>query len=67
MNEWRNLMQRKIDFNKAMSLIVDTYQHHTGKDKLDMKDIDDLTECIRHELYYKNNIITKEEYEKLAK
>ena len=67
MNEWRALMQKKIEFNKAMNVIVDTYQHHTAKDKLDMKDIDDLVSCIRIELYRKNGIITEKEYEALNK
>ena len=65
MNEWRKLMQQRIDFSKAMGVIVDTYQHHTGKEKLGIKDIDDLVECIKYELYHKNGIITSEQYESL--
>ena len=65
MNKWKDLMLKRINFNKAMSVIVDTYQHYTEKDKLDMGDIDDLVDCIKYELYHKNGIITDEQYEAL--
>ena len=64
-NQWQELMKQKLDFEKSMRIIVDTYQHYTEKSKLDMKDIDDLVECIKYELYLKNNIISLEEYEKM--
>lgn len=64
-NTWKDLMDKKARFYLAMNDVIDTYQHETGKTELDMKDIDDLVNLIRYELYRKHGIITKEQFEKL--
>ena len=64
-NTFKTLMDRKIKFQSAMNVVVDTYQHETGKTELDMKDIDDLVNLIRYELYRKHEIINDEQFEKL--
>ena len=64
-NNWKKLMDRKISFQKAMNDVIDTYQHETEKTELDMKDIDDLVNLIKYELYRKHGIITEEQFEKL--
>ena len=64
-NTWKKLMDEKVRFHLAMNDVIDTYQHETGKTELDMKDIDDLVNLIKYELYRKHGIITKEQFEKL--
>lgn len=64
-NEWKDLMDKKVKFNRAMNDVIDTYQHETGKTELGMKDIDELVSLIRYELYRRHGIITKEQFEKL--
>lgn len=64
-NTWKILMDKKVSFQRAMSSVIDTYQHETGKTELDMKDIDDLVNLIKYELYRKHGIITEEQFEKL--
>ena len=50
-NEWKDLMDKKVKFNRAMNDVIDTYQHETGKTELGMKDIDELVSLIKYELY----------------
>lgn len=64
-NTWKKLMDEKVSFQRAMSNVIDTYQHETGKTELDMKDIDDLVNLIKYELYRKHGIITEEQFEKM--
>ena len=64
-NTWKELMDKKVYFQRSMNDIIDTYQHETGKIELDMKDIDDLVSLIKYELYRKHNIITEEQFENL--
>lgn len=66
-NTWKELMDKKVSFQRAMSSVIDTYQHETGKIELDMKDVDDLVSLIRYELYRQHGIITQEQFEKLFK
>ena len=64
-NAWKKLMDEKVRFSSAMNEVIDTYQHETNKTELDMKDIDDLVNLIRYELYRKHGVITDEQFEKL--